>query len=79
LRAGALEDRATFLRWDLLSPPRPDALGTLRHNFLFSFPQAQAQALDFLPSDGKLIEDPDGPGPLWETPVSLPLPEELNL
>ena len=29
-------------------------------------------------TDGELVVDPDGAGPLFETPIDLPLPETLN-
>jgi hypothetical protein len=87
LRAGDLAGRATYYRNDLafalgsgvrnphtfltnISPTAP--LATL--NAL----QAQAQIAAFFASDGSLTIDPDGAGPLFETPVVLPLPETLN-
>ena len=32
----------------------------------------------FFASDGVLVIDPDGAGPLFEMPIALPLPEGLN-
>src|SRR5262249_15934452 len=32
----------------------------------------------YLASDGNQIIDPDGPGPIWETPIAGPLPEDLS-
>lgn len=40
--------------------------------------QAQAQIATFFATDGQVTIDPDGSGPLFETPISLPLPETLN-
>lgn len=40
--------------------------------------QAQAQIANFFASDGSDTIDPDGPGPLFESPIVLPLPETLN-
>jgi hypothetical protein len=39
----------------------------------------QNQIATFLASDGTLTIDPDGAGPLFETPIMGPLPETLNL
>ena len=39
---------------------------------------AQQQIATFLASGGTVTIDPDGPGPLFETPIAGPLPEELN-
>jgi hypothetical protein len=40
--------------------------------------QAQAQIATFFATDGAVTIDPDGPGPLFETPIALPLPETAN-
>ena len=37
----------------------------------------QDQIARFFASDGVEVIDPDGPGPLFETPVSPPLPEDV--
>ena len=37
--------------------------------------QAQAQIATFFASNGTLTIDPDGSGPVFETPISGPLPE----
>lgn len=53
----------------------------------FSYPQppaypqlqpARQQIATFFASDGATIIDPDGPGPLFETPIVPPLPETPN-
>jgi fermentation-respiration switch protein FrsA (DUF1100 family) len=86
LRAGDLADRATYFRNDLafaLDPLTPKNA----HTFLtrVGTPSvaayavaAQQQIAVFLASDGSLTIDPDGAGPIFETPIELPLPEELN-
>lgn len=86
LRAGDLADRATYFRNDLafaldpLTPKNP-------HTFLtrVGTPSvaayavaAQQQIATFFASDGLLTIDPDGAGTIFETPIGLPLPEELN-
>lgn len=93
VRAGDLADRATFFRTDLFyaTQPRPLPAGVLPplypHTFLNTFAsagsvavslQAQAQIATFFATDGALTIDPDGAGPLFETPIALPLPETLN-
>jgi hypothetical protein len=86
LRAGDLADRATYFRNDLAfaangaTPKNP-------HTFLTNISvssvaayaiAAQMQIAAFFASDGSLTIDPDGAGPFFETPIRLPLPEELN-
>ena len=39
---------------------------------------AQLQIGTFLASGGAVTIDPDGAGPLFETPIAGPLPETLN-
>jgi hypothetical protein len=86
LRAGGLADRATYYRNDLAF-----ALGAgVRnpHTFLTNLGnsplaglnalQAQAQIANFFASDGSDTIDPDGAGPIFETPIVPPLPEGLN-
>jgi hypothetical protein len=83
LRAGELRDRTLYYRYDL--EPRDanghpvDASG---HQLFpnddphtFAGKNATVTAT-FLASDGTEISDPDGPGPLWETPIAGPLPED---
>jgi hypothetical protein len=85
LRAGGLADRATFFRNDLAFAANP-AVPKNPHSFLtrlFVPPVAavaagaQQQIATFFASDGALIIDPDGPGPLFEVPIVPPLPEDL--
>jgi dienelactone hydrolase len=93
VRAGDLADRATFFRTDLFyaAEPRPLPAGIAPpiypHTFLNTFAsagsvavslEAQAQIATFFATDGALTIDPDGPGPLFETPIGFPLPETLN-
>jgi hypothetical protein len=40
--------------------------------------EAQAQIAAFFASGGTVFGDPDGSGPLFETPIAGPLPEGLN-
>ncbi len=86
IRAGDLADRATLFRNDLAFalgvgfPKNP-------HTFLTNLAGspavaavavgAQAQIAVFFASNGALIIDPDGAGPLFETPIIGPLPEDL--
>ena len=86
LRAGALQDRATYFRNDLAFaanagvPKNP-------HTFLTNIAipaaapyavAAQSQIAAFFASNGLLTLDPDGAAPFFEVPVALPLPESLN-
>jgi len=87
LRAGDLADRATYFRNDLFLAANPGFKDP--HNFLFPQPTgvlpavtaialaAQEQVAVFLASDGAVIIDPDGSGPIFETPIIPPLPEDL--
>jgi dienelactone hydrolase len=93
VRAGDLADRTTFFRTDLFYAAQPRPLPAsispplYPHTFLNTFAppagaavslQAQAQIATFFATDGAVTIDPDGPGPLFETPIGLPLPEGLN-
>jgi hypothetical protein len=93
LRAGDLADRATFFRTDLFYATQPKPVPAdiapplYPHTFLSTFNPAgavavslaaQAQIATFFASDGAVTIDPDGPAPLFETPIVLPLPEVLN-
>ena len=86
IRAGGLEDRATFFRNDLALAGVPGYTVTNPHTFLTNLAGApapfavgaQAQIGMFLASGGVTIVDPDGAGSIFETPVVLPLPEVLN-
>jgi len=84
VRAGELEDRTTYYRHDLVGLPTVNP-----HTFLTGLAssqpvmrlvaaQAQAQIAHFFATDGSEMNDPDGAGPLFETPIVLPLPEVLN-
>ena len=93
LRAGDLADRATYFRNDLMFAATPGLPTFLKDPHGFAFPQppsfpfpvvnevalgTQDQWAIFLASDGMLVLDPDGPGPLLETPIVPPLPESLS-
>jgi len=86
LRAGELQDRATYFRNDLAFAANP-GLPKNPHTFLTniaiaaSVPYAiagQQQIAAFFSSNGALTLDPDGLAPFFEVPVVLPLPEGLN-
>ena len=89
IRAGGLQDRTTLFRNDLAFasdptfPPNP-------HTFLTRLPglttsagaaavavAAQDQIAAFFASGGTTVVDPDGAGPLFETPMVGPPPEDL--
>ena len=83
LRAGDLVGRATYFRNDIAGPGGT-SLYANPHTFLTGIGspttapaavQAQAQIATFFASNGTLTIDPDGPGPVFETPISGPLPE----
>jgi dienelactone hydrolase len=93
VRAGDLADRTTFFRTDIFYAlqPRPLAAGDLPplypHTMVNTFASpgsvgvslaAQAQIATLFATDGAVMIDPDGAGPLFETPIALPLPEGLN-
>jgi hypothetical protein len=83
LRAGELADRTMYFRGDLAYAPNQPAPIDL-HEYLFRFTPAgigfalaaQEAVATFLASDGRLTIDPDGPGPIFETPI---LPESLEV
>ena len=86
IRAGELTDRTTYYRNDLAFAANP-AVAKNPHTFLTAIGTpanapialaAQAQIAVFFASDGATVIDPDGAGPLFETPIASPLPEELN-
>ena len=86
LRAGGLADRATYFRNDIAGPGGTQLYGN-PHTFLTGIGnpatatvalEAQAQMATFLATGGAVTIDPDGPGPVFETPIAGPLPEVLN-
>jgi Bacterial Ig-like domain len=86
LRAGALQDRATYFRNDLANALNP-LVPKNPHTFLTNIGaaatvpyavQAQSQIAAFFASNGTLTIDPDGASPFFEVPIALPLPESLN-
>ncbi len=86
VRAGDLADRVTYFRNDLAYAAN-NAVGKGPHTFLTNIGNAatapyavaaQAQIAVFFASNGALVIDPDGAGPFFETPITLPLPEGLN-
>jgi hypothetical protein len=84
IRAGGLAGRTTLYRHDLAYAANP-ALGTNPHTFLTGVfgpgaaiaLMAQGQIATFLASDGTVTVDPDGPAPLFETPMAGAPPEDL--
>jgi hypothetical protein len=85
IRAGGLEDRATYFRNDL-ALAIPGYTVSNPHAFLTNIAGvpaqfavgAQQQIATFLESGGTTIVDPDGAGSIFETPIAGPLPEVLN-
>ena len=86
LRAGELQDRATYFRNDLAFAASP-GIPKNPHTFLTNIGipaaapyavAAQSQIAVFFASNGTLTIDPDGTSPFFEVPVVLPLPEGLN-
>ncbi len=85
IRAGDLASRTTLYRHDLAVQANP-TLGRNPHGFLTSIGSlatapfalaAQAQIATFFASDGATTIDPDGAGPMFETPMVGPPPEDL--
>jgi Big-like domain-containing protein len=85
LRAGHFADRATYFRNDLAFAADP-TVPKNPHSFLtrINVPSVaaiafgtQRQIATFLASNGTVIVDPDGAGPLLEVPIAGPLPEDL--
>jgi dienelactone hydrolase len=83
LRAGDLAGRATYFRNDIAGPggtqlyPNPHTFLTGIANAATATAalQAQAQIAAFFASGGTVTMDPDGAGPIFETPIAGPLPE----
>ena len=81
IRAGSLQDRTTAFRNDLAFAADP-TFPKNPHTFLTRVPglappavaavalAAQDQIAQFFASDGSVVVDPDGAGPLFETPIS---------
>ena len=86
IRAGKLVDRTTYFRNDLAFASVPGYTVKNPHTFLTNLSgapgplavAAQLQIGTFLASGGAVTIDPDGAGPLFETPIAGPLPETLN-
>jgi hypothetical protein len=86
IRSGDLADRTTLFRNDIAFALGV-GFGKNPHAFLTSLSgtlpvaqtavAAQNQIALFFASDGATTVDPDGPGPLFETPIAIPLPEDL--
>ena len=85
IRAGDLASRTTLYRNDLAFAANP-AVGRNPHTFLTNIGNpaavgfalgAQAQMATFFASDGAMTIDPDGGGPIFETPMVGPPPEDL--
>ena len=86
LRAGDLADRTTYFRNDLAFAANP-ATPKNPHTFLtrIATPSVAAFALEaqqqigiFFATEGAVVVDPDGPGPIFEVPIAGPLPETLS-
>ncbi len=86
IRSGDLADRTTLFRNDLAFALGV-GFGKNPHTFLTNIGgppfvtlvaiEAQTQIAVFFASNGVLTIDPDGAGPLYETPINGPLPEDL--
>jgi hypothetical protein len=88
IRAGGLQDRTTLFRNDLAFAADP-TFPKNPHTFLTRLPglaapgaaavalAAQDQIAQFFASGGTLTVDPDGAGPLFETPMVGPPSEDL--
>jgi dienelactone hydrolase len=85
IRSGDLANHATFYRNDLAFLSNP-AFNKNPHTFLTSLAGvtgpvavgAQTQIAVFFSTNGALVIDPDGPGPLFEVPIGGALPEDLG-
>jgi hypothetical protein len=85
IRAGGLASQTTLYRNDLAFQANP-AVPRNPHSFLTSITNpaiaqfalaAQGQIATFFASDGDTVIDPDGAGPIFETPMVGPPPEDL--
>jgi len=85
LRAGDLTDRTTYFRNDLAHAANA-AVSKNPHTFLTNVTgagapfaiAAQLQIATFFQSNGTVVVDPDGAGPIFEVPIAGPLPETVN-
>lgn len=86
LRAGDLADTATYFRNDLAFAANA-AVPKNPHTFLTNIGVAaaaayavgtQTQTALFFATHGTTVIDPDGAGPMFEVPISSPLPEALH-
>ena len=86
IRAGELADRAMYFRNDLAYAATGGAISKNPHTFLTNISgagapfalRAQNQIAIFFASNGATTIDPDGVDPIFEMPITLPLPEGLN-
>lgn len=87
VRAGALADRTLYYRNDLSFAATSGGIPKNPHTFLTNIGSAaaaqfavaaQTQIAVFFASGGATVIDPDAAGPIFEMPISLPLPEVLN-
>jgi hypothetical protein len=86
VRSGKLEDRTTLYRADLAYRTNPSEISKDPHNFILRVTTAerpyalaaQRQIATFFASDGATVIDPDGSEAIFETPIKLPLPEDLG-
>jgi hypothetical protein len=87
IRAGQLTDRTTLYRADLAQTSDPRGMPKNPHNFLLDGVDtaerpfalaAQRQIVIFLKTEGVQTVDPEGDGPVFETPIKGPLPEDLG-
>jgi hypothetical protein len=70
VRAGRLRSRTTYYRNDRTPTRDTDPHGFLLDPRISGRTQGQQQVLDFIASGGTGPIDPDGPGPVWETPLA---------
>jgi putative cell wall-binding protein len=69
-RAFGRLDRVAFYRNDRTATAGSNPHGFLADPRIQGRDQAQAQAVEWIRSDGETFLDPDGPGPTWETPIA---------
>jgi pimeloyl-ACP methyl ester carboxylesterase len=87
IRAGQLTDRTILYRADLAQTSDPRGMPKNPHNFLLDGVDtaerpfalaAQRQIVIFLKTAGVQTVDPESDGPVFETPIKGPLPEDLG-